>query len=48
MPIVVVLPASLVPIFCDEFFLSWELHRIVKAWVDLKYTEMKHLVRPIL
>ena len=34
MPIVVILPAILGPIFFDEEKASWELHRIVKSWVE--------------
>ena len=47
-PIVVMLPAILGTIFCNEGKTSWELHRIVKVWVDPKYREVKQLVRPIL
>ena len=39
---------SLDPIFCDEGKKSWELHGIVKAWVEPKDREVRRLVRPIL
>ena len=42
------LPAILAPIFCDEEKTSWELHVIVKAWVDPKEREVKQLIRPTL
>ena len=48
MPIVVTLPSILGPISCGERKISWELHRIVKAWVEPKDREVKRLVRPIL
>ena len=47
-PIVVMLPSILGPIFCDEEKSSWELHRIVKAWIEPKERELKWLVHPIL
>ena len=46
--IVVMLPSILGPIFCGEENNSWELHRIVKSWVEPKYTDVKRLVRLIL
>ena len=48
MPIVCMLPAIICSIFCDEEKTSWDLHGIVKAWVEPKYREVKRLVRPIL
>ena len=42
------LPSILGPIFCGEEKTSWELHIIVKSWVEPKYKEVKRLVRPIL
>ena len=47
-PIVFMLPAILGPIFCDEVKTSWELHVIVKAWVEPKDMELKRLFCPIL
>ena len=47
-PIVVMLPSILSPIFCGEEKTSWELHRIVKSWVEPKDREVKRLVRAIL
>ena len=47
-PIVVVLPSILGPILCGEGETSWELHRIVKSWVEPKEKEVKRLFRPIL
>ena len=47
-PIVVILPSTLGPIFCGEGKRSWELHRILKSWVEPKYREVKQLVRPII
>ena len=48
MPIVVILPAILGPIFCDEGKISWELNGIVKAWVEPKEREVKRFVHSIL
>ena len=42
------LPSILGPIFYGEEKTPWELHRIVKSWVEPKYKEVKWLVRPIL
>ena len=42
------LPASLGPIFCDEEKKPWDLHAIVKAWVEPKDRDVIQLVRPIL
>ena len=42
------LPSILGPILFGEEKTSWELHRIVKSWVEPKDTEVKRLVRPIL
>ena len=47
-PIVVMIPSILGPIFCGEEKIPWELHRIVKSWVDPKDREVKRLVGPIL
>ena len=47
-PIVVMLPSILGPIFCGEGKTSWEYHRIVKSWVEPKDREVKQLVRPSL
>ena len=47
-PIVVMLSAILGPIFCDEGKISWELHGIVKGWLDPKDRDVKRLFRPIL
>ena len=47
-PIVVMIPSIFDPIFCGEKKTLWELHRIVKSWVDPKDKEVKRLVRPIL
>ena len=42
------LPSILGPIFCGEEKTSWELHRIVKSWVEPKEREVKRLVQTIL
>ena len=42
------LPSILGPILCGEEKTSWELHIIMKSWVDPKDKEVKRLVRPIL
>ena len=47
-PIVVMLPSILGPIFCGEEKMSWDLHIIVKAWVEPKDREVRRLVRPII
>ena len=47
-PIVVMIPSIFDPIFCGEKKTLWELHRIVKSWVDPKDKEVKRLVLPIL
>ena len=47
-PIVVMLPSILGPIFGGEEKTLWELHRIMKSWVELKDREAKRLVCPIL
>ena len=48
LPIVVILPSILGPILCGEEKTSWELHRIVKSWVDPKDMEVKLLFRAII
>ena len=45
-PIVVMLPSILGPIFCGEEKKSRELHRIVKSWVDPKDKDVKWIVCP--
>ena len=47
-PIIVMLPKILGPIFCDEEKMSWELHIMVKSWVEPKDREVERLVRPII
>ena len=47
-PIFVMLPASLGPIFCDENKMSWQLHRFLKAWVQPKDREVKQFSPSIL
>ena len=47
-PIVVMMPAIFGPIFCYEEKKSWELHGIVKVWVEPKDREAKRFVRPII
>ena len=47
-PIFVMLPAILGPIFCGEEKKSWKLHLIVKGWLDPKDREMKRIVCPII
>ena len=42
------LSSILGPILCGEENTSWELHRIVKSWVDPKDREVKQLVLPII
>ena len=42
------LPSILGPIFCGEEKTPWELHQIVKSWVEPKDKEVKRLIRPIL
>ena len=36
------------PIFCGGEKTSWDLHIVLKAWVEPKDRYVKHLVRPIL
>ena len=47
-PIFVILPSILGPIFCGEEKTSWGLRRIFKSWVEPKDREVKRLVRSIL
>ena len=47
-PIFFMLPSILGPIFCDEGWISWELHIMMKSWVDPKDRIVKRPVRPIL
>ena len=42
------LPSILGPIFCGEERVSWEMQRIVKAWVYPKYSEVRQIVLPII
>ena len=42
------LPSILGPIFCGEGKTSWELHIILKEWVEPKDREVKRIVCPIL
>ena len=46
--IFVALPTILGPISCGELKMPWELHIIMRAWVDPNYTEVKRPVHPIL
>ena len=46
-PIVFMLSSILGSIFCGEVNTTWELHRIVKAWVKPKYREVKQTVHHI-
>ena len=48
MTIVVMIPSILGQILCGEVKTSWELHKVVKSWIEPKDKEVKWLVRPIL
>ena len=42
------LPSTLGPIFCGEEKVSWELHTIVKSWVEPTDKKVKQIACPIL
>ena len=47
-PIVVMIPSILGPIFCGEEKNAWELHIILISWVEPRDMEVKRRVRPII
>ena len=46
--IFVALPTILGPISCGELKMPWELHIIMRAWVEPKDREVKLIFQPIL